>query len=255
MSIHLTNIDNQIAESVVLRFREFAVGNRATEVGGDAQSGNGSSAVFTTQKVEFQFPPKILSDNRKGDWTESEMMGLEPIANFAKSGSRDMTLSWTYIVENLAENRDGWTMTRIRQNINLVRGYFYRFRNSAGTRDALIVEFGYPMLAGIGLKTCRIKSINVKHSENLVATESVRFGGAFGQTQSIPGLGNPGRVSIISGGIYPKRTDVTLDLRLWTNPSLEDRSQYSGGSDQESAEPKIGPGTLSGTPSPGELWY
>ena len=48
--------------------------------------------------VNFQFPPRILSDNRKGNWNEGDLRGEEPVAVFKNSGPREMTMSWTYIV-------------------------------------------------------------------------------------------------------------------------------------------------------------
>jgi len=145
-------------------------------------------------EVKFQFPPRILSDNRKGSWKEGELRGTEPVAVFATSGPREITLSWTYIVTNndTGTTARGFSTSVIARQVKLVRGYFAAVRaRKEGARN-LIVVFQYGLFGGTKKITARIKSIDVKHGDTII----------------IPG-GDAKKA-------FPLRTDITVDLRLWT---------------------------------------
>lgn len=152
-------------------------------------------------KVKFQFPPKILSDNRKGSWKEGDQRGTEPVATFKLSGSREISLSWTYIVDG-----KDFTPETIAAQIKLVRGYF------AGTRDVkarernLIVKFRYILYGDTKDISARIKSIDVKHSDTIITSST--------------GINNS----------FPLRTDITVELRLWTQggPAKEKTQKLEG---------------------------
>lgn len=137
--------------------------------------------------IEFQFPPVINSDNRKGNWIETDQPGKEPSASFKTSGAREITLKWTYIVD--AVNK-GWTTSKIANQVHTIRGYFATVRQTSDHRK-LLVLFRYGLFGGEESTSARIRSIDVKH----------------GDTMIIP----PGKPE----NAFPLRTDVTIDLRLW----------------------------------------
>lgn len=197
MPITFTEHDRRIAESVTFRFVNPEWGS-----------------------IVFQFPPKILSDNRKGTWEETQLPGVEPVAVYTVSGPREMTLTWTYIVESAGAAVGPWTIDRIKTNVNRLRGYFAQVKDIAATRKNLIVMFKHTWLTGEQEWSCRIKSVNVKHSENLV--------------------GEPGLV-------YPLRTDITVDLRLWTTGQPRD--------DNNTQQTVQAIPELSGQPVFSDLWY
>lgn len=189
-------------------------------------------ATDTSLKIEFQFPPKMTSDNRRGNWKEGELRGSEPVSNYTTSGPREMTLAWTYIVEDRYEKGSGWTVQKIAQNIRNLRGYFSRVR-ARGDQRNLIVEFGmwaHTALIDGGYSgssyraTCRIKSVNVKHGPSLIVptynNPQALTSSSQAQTQSNKDLVN----NTIPFIAYPLRTDVSIDLRLWTNQGSTVRS-------------------------------
>lgn len=153
-------------------------------------------------RINFQFPPKILTDSRQGAWDEPETIGTEPIVNYRGTAARAFTLTYTYIVETI-EHRDiainalpvpvlrggPWSILRVRQEINKIRGYFTNATRGGPWRKPLMVYFKHPYITGPEYWSCRIRNVEVKHSENLV--------------------GRPGYV-------YPLRSDVTVDMRLWS---------------------------------------
>jgi hypothetical protein len=141
--------------------------------------------------VNFQFPPRILSDNRKGNWNEGDLRGEEPVAVFKNSGPREMTMSWTYIVDG-AE----WTTENVVYEIKKVRGYFANVLEADARQRSLICGFKYGLYGDQSRFSARIKSIDVKHSDTLV----------------MPSDG----FNVDTTLAFPLRTDVTIDLRLWT---------------------------------------
>lgn len=145
--------------------------------------------------VQFQFPPKITNDSRKGTWQENDQTsGTEPVAEFKTSGAREITLAWTYIVDG-----GNWTTDKIAEQIKNVRGYFARVRGTTGinTRDNLIVFLKMWNFGGPNAASCRIRNIDVKYSETLVTHCT-------------------GSGSTNVNKAFALRSDITLDLRLWT---------------------------------------
>ena len=159
----------------------------------------GAAAVKTP--IEFQFPPRILSDNRKGSWREGELPGTEPVAIFETSGPREITLSWTYIVDG-----GQFTTANIAQQVKTVRGYFAAVRALSGSIN-LVVKFRYVLFGDPDrTENFRVKSIDVKHSDTIICP-----------VRSV-------RENFIEDS-YPLRTDITIDLRLWTKGGAKEKIQ------------------------------
>lgn len=159
---------------------------------------NGRKGVISDGNIEFQFPPKITNDSRKGSWDEGELRGTEPVAVFSTSGPREMTIRWTYVVDG-----NTWTIERITKNIRTLRGYFALVRDDKSSRKALVVKAQlWCILPSQGqLATGRIKSVDVK----------------YGETMIIP-KGN-------AQGSFCLRSDITVEFRLWTKAAAADGSE------------------------------
>lgn len=205
MAIQYTNHDRRVAESCYMRLSNFGI-------------------------VEFQFPPKILSDNRRGTWLEPELPGTEPVANYKTSGAREISLSFTYVVDSHFTQQFGfqfvpqlgngqWSIDRIKEQTQKLRGYFTLIKLNNGDRKSMLVYFKYPFLTGKDDWTCRIKSVDVKHSETLV--------------------GEP-------NNIFPLRTDIIVDLRMWTTGTTESKREV------QAIQDFVG---LSSEPKREDLWY
>jgi hypothetical protein len=156
-------------------------------------------------KIVFQFPPKITSDSRKGEWHEGNLPGTEPVAVYQRSGPREISLTWTYIVDGSQE----WTTDKVAEQVKIMRGYFARTKdpNVQGQRN-LIVFFKMWNFGGSDTMSCRIKSVDVKHSETIV-------------THCTGGNKNYDKA-------YPLRTDITIELRLWTRGSKVETQDLKG---------------------------
>jgi hypothetical protein len=181
MPMRYAQVDRSLADDVILRF-----------VGGG--------------KVAFQFPPRITSDSRKGNWEERDSQGTEPIAVFRTSGPREISLSWMYIVADSGSG-SGWSTTKIAEEVRRVRGYFARVRQPGNDRN-LVVKFKMWKLGGDDEMSCRIRSIDVKHSDTIV----------------VPCGDNGPQVQLA----YPLRTDITVDLRIWTQGGPKATQELEG---------------------------
>lgn len=155
------------------------------------------AASGNTHEVLFQFPPRILSDNRKGSWKEGDLRGKEPVSVFKTSGPREMTLSWTYIVDG-----QDFTTAVIAEQVHAIRGYFAQVRDKKARARNLIVMFKYVLYGNpTQPMSARIKSIDVKHGDTFIIPE-----GNVEQS-------------------FPLRTDISVELRLWTKGGDEEATQ------------------------------
>jgi hypothetical protein len=184
--------------------------------------------------IEFQFVPKIVSDSRKATWNEHELPNNDAFAAPVSTvGPRIMSMQWTYIVDEIGDvpsfnfgqlfkvaNPDGiWTIEKIKRNINALRGYFLTAKTQEDSSfKGLVARLRWPLLGGIGEWTCRIVSVDVKHSENMVGNDRIMF---------------------------PLRSDVSIDLRLWT-------TGYLGNNEDQKTQNVLGQKPL---PQFTDLWY
>lgn len=156
-------------------------------------------------KVLFQFPPKIVSDNKGGDWKEKSQMNAEPFAIYYGGKPRTITMEWTYIVTG-----GDWGIDKISENVKKTRGYFYKMGGDTGGKlSKLVIKFyAYNVVGGGGRPwTFRMDDISVKHSTTMV-TEGDKT--------------------------YPLRTDLTGTFKFFTNmsPAPEGSSGGEGGAVQ-----------------------
>ena len=159
------------------------------------------------ESIEFQFPPRIPSDNRTYKWKESDAYGFEPILSFQGNGPRSITLKWQYIVESEEYDpySDKWTIGRIKRMINVLRAYH---SYSVGTATAI---------TGFDRLVCRLRIAGI-------AGPGENDGGLIGQAWTVAMTG----INITHSDTYigpreyafPLSTNITADLKLWVSNSL-----------------------------------
>lgn len=174
------------------------------QIGPDVAAGVlGLPAQPTDHNIEFQFPPKILGDSRKGTW-DDQAGGptLNDVISVYKSpGPRRISLKWQYIVDGSA-----WPASRIRKQLQVLRGYFIgpSYANpvagqTVGVYDSLVILVNLWSLGGVPLNnsgvresmTFRLEAVNIKHGETLVNNQ-------------------PG--NDLLWDIFPLQTEVSLEL-------------------------------------------
>lgn len=157
MAMKYADHDTSLAQSFTLRFKS---------------GGN----------VEFQFPPRVTSDGRKGQWNESEIRGREVVAVMTGTSARVFSVTVRYVVDGCT-----WDAAKISKNLRLLRGYF--MKPTAGQHEFLVAYIKCWQIGGSSECTCRLSDVNVKHGETIVGEGDDAF---------------------------PMVTDVTLDVRLWS---------------------------------------
>ena len=177
----LLEYDKLLSEKVILKYSQ-----------GEDQERLGQENDF---QIDFQFPPKVTSDNRGANWEEINMLAHEPVAVFMDSSAREITLEWTYIVTHDEAGADRWDTSRVHENVIKLRRYFGGIRPS-GTIDKLIVMFKMWEIGGDEPLTFRFTNVGVRHGTTLV----------------YPVVNGQRQYQLA----YPLRTDITLGMRSWT---------------------------------------
>lgn len=163
--------------------------------------------------LALQYPPVVLSDVRKAEWNagaDKPLPGNEPIAIFASTGARELAIRITYIVDGGL-----WTTRKVAEQVRLVRGYYSRAGAQLQKREELVVNFKLWAVGGSELISARLKSVDIKHSETIVAPND-GLGSAVPDTDEA----------------YFLKTDITLDLAIWTKgtkdaPTAQDIPELS----------------------------
>lgn len=149
-------------------------------------------------KMKFQFPPKITSDGRKADWEEVKMHGDQPLFFFILSGSREIRLEWTYIVGEGSNGSNGgaWTTQDVKDHVSGLRSYFSKVKHE-GKAEELAILYNHWLHGGTDNMTVLMRGVDISHGKTIVMPD-----------------GDPKLA-------YPLRTDIGVDLRLWTNSGID----------------------------------
>lgn len=212
MGWEYTNSDRALARQFRMRLSRYAYHNIpitgcATTAGGvesrtgTPENNGGGKDHSKTVDIEFQFPPKVLNDSRKGNWFEGDLTGgKEPVAAFKTSGPRTITLAWSYVIDSFNDSpTNGWTIERVTRQVRTLRGYFATSRGQGAERNGLVIGFQMWCIGGDRQFTGRITNIEVKYGETMVFPPN---------TPDFPSGG--------SDRAFPLRTDITVDFRLWS---------------------------------------
>ena len=149
-------------------------------------SGLASKATFIVleglknYRVEFQFPPKILSDSNTSDWLEVDIWSYEPMKVHKGSGGRKVNMEWEYIATDRVFNAK-----KIKSEIHKLKSYFFDFKGDKYP----IVRVNYTeALPNVPL---RLRDLNISHGPEIIN----------------------------NGGFFPLYTKVAITLDLATNMS------------------------------------
>jgi hypothetical protein len=204
MAFQLLPVDQQIASNCLLiLLGKTGKGGKVDAAQGQAIVTGGGGA--NSQTIEFQFPPKVTSDSKSGEFETVKAAGLPPQAVFKSAGPRKISLRWEYVVTH---SNNGWTVDRISANVRKIRGYFnlgFVQGQQDLTTENFIIYFKYGAFGKGNAQyegfqapcaTFYCESVDVKHSDTLVYP--------FEDPDSI----------------YPLKTEVSLTLIEWVNAAV-----------------------------------
>lgn len=190
-----------------------------------ASNRSGNRIPNDPYQIQFQFPPRIKTDGKSGEWQETKTLMLsEPIAIFKNGNPRTFGLRWEYIVDG-----DTWTTERISNICKNLRGYFARTdRKYLKVADiGLYTVFMKLWLHGDAEKmSCRIENISFSHSDTIIIPSKED------QSRGVNNL--PGSAKNVIDNVddseykrsnwnkydfaFPLKTEVTMDMKIWSTP-------------------------------------
>ena len=194
------DVDKKLSETVSLSFAD-SNGDRGGQITNKIQ----------TYSVPFQFPPRVTSDSKSGDWNETSSNSVfsEPVATFNGSKPRTINIKWSYIVDDV--EKAGWTTKKIATITQALRGYFTRMDNNylAGNFNYKPTLVYFQMYRNqYNLRTFRLESADISFSENLIVPDLIDL-------SKQPFVVDEPEES--ESGLYrqafPLRTDISITLK------------------------------------------
>ena len=139
------------------------IGHVQLFLGGVSEMVARSRGTKVDRQVAFQFPPKITSDNKSGDWIERDVAKEEPFVIFKGGKARDITMKWVYIVGAVDST---WTVSKVAGEVKRVRQYFF---SSLG--NDVVIRFNAYDVVGPGngqTYSFRSDGVSISHGETIV---------------------------------------------------------------------------------------
>ena len=115
--------------------------------------------------IDFQFPPKIVSDTNNSMWNEWHMTGIEPIPYHTGSGGRKLVVEWEYIATG-----DGYDGPAIAEILRALKSYFFDFQIG----DMPIVKFQYSGVVPDAIDF-RLMQCQITHGPEMVGSGSSAY--------------------------------------------------------------------------------
>ncbi len=158
----------------------------------DLALASAASLTIKGSRVPFQFPPKVTSDSKAGDWKEEAKRGLEPTVVWTSGKSRTLAIEWTYIVGEKGPGGYIYTTEFIKQTVAWLRAYYIE-KNVKGVGEDLIAKLKLWLIGGTKEYAVRFLTIDVTHGKSIVVPD--------------------GNVNLA----FPLRTDVKAKAAIWTD--------------------------------------
>jgi len=185
MPFQLTKFDRELASSASLEV--------VAEPIGGFPLGNG--------KCPFQFPPRIVSDNKSVNWMYYwTTFAWEPQAIWSGNSARQITLKTEYVCTNHSFNGIVWDTKGVSKVVKNLKSYFYTNAEKAVFPIIKLNVYEQAPARVGGPTTWRGLNISVKPGEDLIT---------------------------INDFTYPLRTEIDLSLELITNIEKDDKEVYN----------------------------
>jgi len=152
------------------------------------------SAVFelyNKQKIEFQFPPKILSDSNQSVWFEVDVWSIEPARIHKGSNGRRIKMEWEYLASD-----PKFTSKKISNELRKLKSYFFEFGKERFNMIYPKIDVKYTEVIPV-ITPFRLRDLSITYSEELIN----------------------------NNGWHPLHTKVSTDLELVTLVSNEEQGK------------------------------
>jgi len=111
-------------------------------------------------RINFQFPPRIVSESNSSNWLSEDVWAIEPIKIHKGSEGRKVTMEWEYIVTN-----GDWTGEKISKIMINLKKYFFEFTDNIYPTMTIQYTCVFPSPTPF-----RLASVNITYSPEIVKT-------------------------------------------------------------------------------------
>ncbi len=134
-----------------------------------------SLKVTTGRTIDFQFPPKFVSESKKSNWvSDADHVAYEEVKHYTGSSSRALTLEYEYLVTGGL-----WTIPAIVGNLRSLKEYFYKFAQVGGNQKIYptVQIDGYDVIPQDGgrVPTFRMMDYSFTYSDTLITVGERTF--------------------------------------------------------------------------------
>jgi len=118
--------------------------------------------------IDLQFPPKIMSENKRTQWQEDMQMGVEEFATYRGSWAKQLQIELNFVVWGK------WTQEKIRTTIRDVKKILYTpgGESTYGPKLPFITIGGWKVIPGAGgvKQKFRLMGVNIVYSREYVGS-------------------------------------------------------------------------------------
>lgn len=120
-------------------------------------------------KIDFQFPPKIISESNSATWKPDNVMGAQPINIHEGSSGRAMIVEWEYIATD-----NVFTPKNIAKMLQMLKSYFFEFDFGKVGSWMPVIIFNYSGVMS-GNPSFRVINTSITYGPEMIAQDGVFF--------------------------------------------------------------------------------
>lgn len=119
-------------------------------------------------QIPIQFPPRLSTDGKKGNWKTYDVSSYEPVAIFSGSEARRISVELTYVITG-----GKWTGRKISKIERLIKSYFYRkVEDAIDNTPMVVIKQLYGVTLAYAKTTWRMNSVDITPGEGIILEES-----------------------------------------------------------------------------------
>jgi len=126
-------------------------------------------ALGTAYKIDFQFPPKIVSEANSALWKPFATMGAQPVSIHEGSSGRAVQIEWEYIATD-----NVFTPEKISKMLQTLKAYFFEFNFGAQGEWMPVLVFKYSGIIPDKI-TFRVENISITYSPEIIMQNNIFF--------------------------------------------------------------------------------
>jgi hypothetical protein len=115
--------------------------------------------IFGEDQIEFQFPPKIITEQNSSSWLEKEIWSIELLRIHRGSIGRRLNMEWEYVATDKK-----FTPAFIAEQLRVLKEYFFIFE---GIKAYPVVKVQYGQIIP-DLMNFRLRDVNISYSREIM---------------------------------------------------------------------------------------